>query len=897
METRQNTNDFSKGMANIPSDAVCPDDSVAAEWNMIYRNGEHHPIQAPEIVNIFPNLYKTFHILYIHRVYSNDVTNNKHYIGVSAEGRLVFSIQGGVSKQIGSQSDYTVENISGITSIGNTLVVNKKTEGPRYFLWKPDSMTYKFIGNKLPKPEIKFVLANEIRNETSIGTAKVSLHLHHAETAKYDGILSYNCPVLPTTNKRYCVARYEDEKEEDAKSLFIGLYSKCKNKAAEYKQFCNPFFIRYALKMFDGNYTIYSTPILLMPTVRGNHVFSIDTPEDAGKLICTIDAYPLYFNYDQDLSEWNDIIKDISVFITNPVDVHDTAILTEYAPVKQDSITSNFSNVTEGFTPYGMTYSETSYDDTNSNNNVLRNAFKVKSDTQIISELTEASVFYKLFSINLKGSGKWEETKKYIKDHELENITTAEQLDHDDYFSNCPLAAENIYMYNKRLHLSNIQRGFYKGSTVFMPLKRDSSDDDVTTYVHNSTSDGERVIKNTYKKTAVLGYYYFYPDPRATMVNIYIGTTHFAALPLKSHPLLNGAYYIQDTLPSASTSAEEADMSGAKPPEEKTELEHLSNEVWVSEVNNPFVFNASGVNSVGNGSIINIVSNTTAISQGQFGQFPLICFTTDGVWVLQTSTEGLYSSAHPISREVCNNAKSVVATDSLVFFSSEKGLIMINGPEVTCVSEQLSGKTYVPSQQEISLYNNSFIEQGVSFIDYLREARIAYDYRDQLLWIVNGNYNQCFVMSIESGVFAMSTLPYKICEVVNDYPDNILLGSFDNGEGAQYFPYSFMERPNINDDGKRISSFIISRPIKVGDQNALKCPTMVRFIGQLNPQAEVRLRLFASDDMVNWAKVISLRGRGFKYFKYNIIFDRLLPTDTFSGIVERWQFKYLSKLR
>lgn len=85
--------------------------------------------------------------------------------------------------------------------------------------------------------------------------------------------------------------------------------------------------------------------------------------------------------------------------------------------------------------------------------------------------------------------------------------------------------------------------------------------------------------------------------------------------------------------------------------------------------------------------------------------------------------------------------------------------------------------------------------------------------------------------------------------------------------------------------------------MKIGDQNSLKCPTMARLIGNFNDQAAIKLRFLASDDLVNWVKMLSLRGRGFKYFKYNLIFENLLPTDTFSGIAERWQFKYQGKFR
>ena len=76
METRQNTNDFAKGMTNIPSDNICPDDSVAAEWNMIFRNGEHCPIQAPVAFDAF-NGNSSFYISNIHKV-----KKGNNYIGI-----------------------------------------------------------------------------------------------------------------------------------------------------------------------------------------------------------------------------------------------------------------------------------------------------------------------------------------------------------------------------------------------------------------------------------------------------------------------------------------------------------------------------------------------------------------------------------------------------------------------------------------------------------------------------------------------------------------------------------------------------------------------------------------------------------------------------------------------
>ena len=896
METKQNTNDLSLGMTNMPSDTICPDNSVAAEWNMIFRDGEHRPIQAPRNLEIFKT--GSFYILHIHKV-----SKEKHYVGVNDLGNLVYCTEGHDTIPIGDYADYNEE--TQVTSIGNTLIVNVKGKELRYFLWKPDSKPnpmYKFIGNKIPKPKVEFALAN---NLTVPGGSVWPTFYNYTESygklpdgvgAKFNGGQFY--------------LEIDKAKKVNADTLLVGLYSENKKKAANKKMFCLPFFVRYAIKMFDGSYTNISTPILLFASIEGNSAYHFDTGDENLRMI-TI-CHELIFKSTTDYSEWKDIVQNVTVFATDGVEVYDTQYGFDDKKVDlsglPEMISSIYSNCLSGTTGDIIATPLQLYYKGNIRTNY--NFIKKLDPVEIKRGLETSSVFYKIFEIN-KTYTDWTSSKSFIGSKTLENLVTQEQLDHDDYFSNCPLTAESIYMYNKRLHLSNVSRGFYKGGTSFLPLH--TIEYTIIDRVQINTPEGVKVVLNKYKTRENPSIYFYYPDPRAFHVDRcvevaaeWLGIIHVGqkqcSFDLKTHPLLNGAYYMRDTLPDSDDNLDwthEQDIPYTRIIEESfyqesVEPENLSNEVWVSEVNNPFVFNAQGANTVGNGTIIGVVSNTRAISQGQFGQFPLFCFTSDGIWMLQTSSEGIYSASSPISREVCNNKNSITATDNLVFFTSEKGLMMINGADVSCVSSQLSGKTYDPTQQEISLYLDANIEPDISFLNFIRKCKIAYDYRDNLLWITNPDYPQCFVLSIESGAFALSTLSYPVANVVNDYPDNIIL-CHDTDEN--YYPYSLIDRENINDDPRRINSFIITRPMKIGDQNALKCPTMIRYIGKGNSQAAIRLRLFGSDDLENWAKVISVRGRGFKYYKYNIIFENLLPTDSFSGIAERWQFKYLSKLR
>ena len=83
MQTKGNTNDFAVGMSNVPSDALCPDNAAAIEYNLIFRNGEHHPIQQP----VYPHIgYVGDELENVHCLYIHSYNNYKRYIGVQAMG-------------------------------------------------------------------------------------------------------------------------------------------------------------------------------------------------------------------------------------------------------------------------------------------------------------------------------------------------------------------------------------------------------------------------------------------------------------------------------------------------------------------------------------------------------------------------------------------------------------------------------------------------------------------------------------------------------------------------------------------------------------------------------------------------------------------------------------------
>ena len=157
-------------MSNVPSDSICADGSVHAEWNLIFRNGEHNVVQDPKrLYNKKENEPDSVHILYIHTFGAE----NKNAIGIrkdDTENKSYLVYYDHTDTAI-MTSDFFIdrreikeENVIACTSIGQTLILNLKFKpgnyysGLYYFLWKPDDNSYKFLGNQLPKPYVKFAL-------------------------------------------------------------------------------------------------------------------------------------------------------------------------------------------------------------------------------------------------------------------------------------------------------------------------------------------------------------------------------------------------------------------------------------------------------------------------------------------------------------------------------------------------------------------------------------------------------------------------------------------------------------------------------------------------------------------------------------------------------------------
>lgn len=835
MNEKQQQLTFDKGITNVPSDALCSDNSLAESVGLTYADGEHRVIQKPKAFS-----RPQYNLLFVHRL-ENGQDNFIHDSGSSLYYNNNVISNSFHSGTIGKQH---------IRAIGKTLIVvldNKLS----YFLYKDGA--YYFIGNTIPRPLMIFGLSGEPGSTVS--------QLTYSSTFKYIRVGN----VLGLSGSPDWAIEDSSVYDDSTK----GLYAEGKKKASQQKAFALPFFVRYALKLYDGTYTHISNPIPLFPSSTNSCFWN------AG--VFYIHAMYLVYKNLQTYGDWTDIVKGISIFATNGIELYDLTLPSTIAEMGE-----NREHEVTRFSIDGPSGDGGMID--------FNFPFEYKSKTELSDELTSESVFYHLCDISAtKSATTFTQLKDNFSHITLENLTTQEQLPYDNYYSLAPLTAGYLYDYNNRLNLAHVKRGFFDGYTAFSGIYL-THEWTYSIFVRIASESGPRVVGavlfDTYE---AIGAYFFYPDPRANHVTIYQGTKCILDEDLIEHPGLNGAYYFfgwPDPLLPQPTTETSPTLDGN---DIDTTPEELFSYIVTSEVNNPFVFRAEGYNRIGTGNVIGMCTMTTALSQGQFGQYPLIVFTTQGIWAMSVNNTGLFSSIQPMSREVANESNpAITEVDGAVFFASSKGLMLIQGSQVSCVSKQLSGRDGSRS--------------GVPFVEYLKDAFIAYDYRDSLLWIFNIEYGfeeYCYIYNISSGTFSEMLLENAIENVVNYYPDYLL-------QDGNHVVYTLTGRSDINLDGSTYNGVftpntyrasLLTRPMKQENALALKSIMQIRHIHDMNEDATLTLRIFASNNLKNWVELHSLRGTPWKYYRFRYDFSNLIATDRFAGTMLITQERRTNKLR
>ena len=318
------------------------------------------------------------------------------------------------------------------------------------------------------------------------------------------------------------------------------------------------------------------------------------------------------------------------------------------------------------------------------------------------------------------------------------------------------------------------------------------------------------------------------------------------------------------------------------------------------------------------GDVLALATAAQALSQGQFGEFPLYVFTKAGIWSLKVNSTGSYDTQHPIARDVLLSPNSLCQLDGSVLFATERGIMELAGSSVKCITSAIdldAVATNLPNLSGIS--NNSIATPTIPFREYINDCRILYDYVGQRVIVYNPNAiisdgatppsysapEYAYVFSLKSGKWGIGD--FQIKYHVDAYPNALAVieRTTETSEGGQTVTTAEDVLVNYSDPDKSVTlgvkGTLITRPIKLDYPDALKTIDTViqrgyfkgkRIENGTPKDSHVKCILYGSRDLFNWHFVWSsndqylrgFRGTPYKYFRIVLICD-LDPEESIYG--------------
>lgn len=891
------------GFSAVPSDYECQDGDLAISLDMIPEDGALKPIMPPKVIK---TLSAGQSVIFIH-------TTAQYYhfiVYKSSTGEFSY-----IDKEMDDSAAIgTVQNVTHVNAIGNTLMVFTD-DAINYFLWKNGE--YISLGDHVPEIDISFGLIGHPRSWYVSGTSGEGFNLGEIDEDKM-------------------MTELPDEQKKSVTEIVMAKVNKfIAEQTTNSGRFCFPFFVRYAIRLYDGSLIGHSAPILMNPATKNAPIvfaekFLSSWIGDVFLMACDLDYRVIKTTETELLENWSDLIRGIEVYISKPIYTFDqSGEITKFGgqytsmedifagklfsngtsdTVKEDYLYGDFDSLT--FMDEYMEYPYSLIYRMYHSRSVPSNTIELPkfSDEQMEETLKSTCIFYKLCTLTIDEVLADNGRKKIdISNDYLQSLLTRDTMP-DDYLTHDRLQADYSFIYNNRINLAGVKRSPFKGflaqsmfsylscsyftwgingGTVnIVPDLSAKTNCIIRVYIKENGEEYmvERTVDNideykigwwqSYNTNSKRSWatYLFYPNVNAykmIIIDRWIGSISGYSVDLRPHEFLNGAYA---RLPYETIRYDQfLDLPAAGDGPIS-----MPNKIYTSEIDNPFYFPLTGINTVGTGEIMGICAATKALSQGQFGQFPLYAFSTDGVWALEVSDSGTYTAKQPATRDVCINPECITQIDNAVLFVTDRGIMLISGSETICLSDILNsedvfGLTQLPKYDKlVSIFNDvaSEAEQITTsdatflpFKEFVAGCRMIYDYVHQRIIVYNSTVSYAYVYSLKSKMWGM--MSSDIVSNINSYPEALAMA-----EGSKLINLS-------ETDETQVTSLVVTRPFKIGEANVFKTINAIIQRGFFD-RSHVRQILYGSNDLFNWHIVWSsedkyLRGfRGTPYKAYRL---------------------------
>lgn len=886
---------------------------------VIFREGRYRDIGSQ-----IPNIDMSFRLtgsVYAHEYNNCGLTEGDRKSDLDGRYRIVvekeFEINGKLRQ--GDYSDYIYFDETLVLKKGKLYLFSRKMKSDIVFFYlcvegkNPDGkyqLLADFSGDAkvMPKEDFSNIRMRIRSRSNNLTYATNRINVKEAEGKKED----YSAKRIITYSKEnYDIAMAVMNK-------YVVDY------ATKRGRFIYPFFVRYAIKLYDGSYVNLSNPILMIPNSGYAPFLSYDFVLNK----CNVTAYAFIADLEYKIKnaisgEWEGIVEGVDIFASQPIYPYlqgknfdatkplfsykiKNEDINEFEDLSYGYIECSFEGrmITDGCARTSLCHVlEHCFDFGNLDNKTEWDVLQVAKDGNVKKKIVKTSNFYHIHSIKFKDIATETDNSVAcpvtIEDGALLSLVDRPALD-DDIIKSRTITNATTCVYNNRVHAFNLAFKLPEPKGVAL----------CNNYISQNDTEAEKnkyemlafIKKGNMTKVArkpVWGFqrvfpWFFYPDNDAYKA-VVLSHEHkdAAVFTLTKHPLLNGAYWLDLEAVQKEGVPVEGDYEMYNKFQNDDTIES-GQTIYVSETNNPFSFRSVNTVNVGCNKIYALSSAAKALSQGQFGQFPLYAFTDNGVWALQTNNTGSYSARQPVTRDVCVNAESITQLDSAVLFSTDRGIMLLEGATATCISNAIFGVntvpiTALPQFKHLYAHANLSSSATVPQITDIHDMQYLYDYIHQRIIAYVQSSPVAFVFSIKSKQWGMMQSNFK--RSINAYPDTMAI---TNGNHVITLSDMSYER-QLDYIGTQL---LVTRPLNVDAQNIFKTVNTVIQRG-LFKKGNVMQVLFASNDLLYWVIVWSSTNqylRGFSGTPYKYYRLALLTTLHANECVTGATVQFLPKL-
>ena len=705
--------------------------------------------------------------------------------------------------------------------------------------------------------------------------------------------------------------------------------------ATHENKFIFPFFLRYAIRLTDGTHARISEPILLIPNSGYAPFMYYDSKGIKAYAFIANLQYAVISSIDE---KWKDIIASIDIFISAPIypykqgeQFSDTKMHFRHLFYKQNE----YDQLSGTDCSYSLLLPDEVLGRGRAKHDLFESAdkfFGVKSMTadnnnhaviQIapndapIEQVENINAFYLIHAF--KPDELIPRTDDFnlpiftdinLKPQTLDALQTLPTLT-DNSLSNARFFDASLTTYNQRLHLYNFKLKHPQPATPEQLNTSGVYDPNaprikaVTVYI--KTAMGERRVQITpdclQSTTAAL--WFFYPHNGAYKAEIVFyhnqapETNYIKILNLKQHKFLNGAYWMHTPLNDHSPILADDQQTDNYQLPVPDDCSHYTNSILQSVVASPFNFPDNLLSQIPVANIFALSSAAKALSQGQFGQFPLYAFTDEGIWAMQISDTGTYIARQPITRDVCTNRKQITQLDDAVLFITTRGIMVIQGAQTSCISETINSDTpfnllSLPAFHKLhnALAHTSLTDNCLPikpFSQFLSQARIIYDYPNQHLLCYTPQVTYAYVFSLRSKAWAMCFSEFTAH--LNAYPGAIAVCK--NGAVLNF----------DNRIAEPVKCLFCTRPIKLQSPDMLKTLQTVIQRGYFAPH-HINTVIYAARNLMQWHLIASsvsnqvrnIHGTPYKFFRIATL-ATLNPDESINGASIQFIPRQTNRLR